>query len=351
VNVLVTGHNGYIGTILAPMLAARGHVVTGCDTDLFARCAFGPDKVVFPNLGIDVRDLRASDLQGFDAIIHLAGLSNDPLGDLNPDLTIAINGEASYALAASARAAGVPRFIFSSSCSNYGAGSDLLLDESSELNPVTPYGRSKIVAEQLISQLVDDDFTPVFLRNATVYGVSPRIRFDLVVNNLTGWAYAEGKVLLKSDGSAWRPLVHVEDVSRAFIAVLEAPAEGVRNERFNVGRTEENYRIRDVAAIVAEIVEGSQIRFTPSADADVRNYRVDCSKYAARFPDAIPRWNVRAGVQQLLAAYVESDVCAADFEGARYQRIAHLRMLMARGLVGADLRKTRVTETTEAMPV
>jgi nucleoside-diphosphate-sugar epimerase len=351
VNVLVTGHNGYIGTILAPMLAASGHVVTGCDTNLFARCAFGPDRVVFPNLAIDVRDLRAADLHGFDAIIHLAGLSNDPLGDLNPDLTIAINGEASYALAAAAREAGVQRFIFSSSCSNYGAGSDLLLSENSELNPVTPYGRSKVIAEELISQLADDDFTPVFLRNATVYGVSPRIRFDLVVNNLTGWAHAEGKVLLKSDGSAWRPLVHVEDVSRAFIAVLDAPAEAVRNERFNVGRTEENYRIRDVAAIVAQVVEGSQIHFTPSADADARNYRVDCSKFAARFPDAIPRWDVRAGVRQLLAAYLANGVSAADFEGPRYQRIAHLRMLMARGLVGADLRTTRVTETTEAMPV
>lgn len=350
-NVLVTGHNGYIGTILAPMLAARGHVVTGCDTDLFARCAFGPERVVFPNLRIDVRDLRANDLRGFDAIIHLAGLSNDPLGDLNPDLTIAINGEASYALAAAAREAGVPRFIFSSSCSNYGAGSDLLLDESSELNPVTPYGRSKVMAEELISRLAGDDFTPVFLRNATVYGVSPRIRFDLVVNNLTCWAYAEGKVLLKSDGSAWRPLVHVEDVSRAFIAVLEARAGAVHNECFNVGRTEENYRIRDVAAIVADVVAGSQIRFTASADADARNYRVDCTKFATRFPDAVPRWDVRAGVRQLLDAYVASGVSAADFEGPRYQRIAHLRMLMARGLVGADLRTTNVTETTEAMPV
>jgi nucleoside-diphosphate-sugar epimerase len=352
VKVLLTGHNGYIGTILAPMLVDRGHDVTGCDTDLFARCAFGSDRVVLPNLGIDVRDLRVSELARFDAIIHLAGLSNDPLGDLNPELTIAINGEASYTLAAAAREAGVGRFIFSSSCSNYGAGSDDLLDESSPLNPVTPYGRSKVIAEQLISALASGTFTPVFLRNATVYGVSPRMRFDLVVNNLTGWAYAEGKVLLKSDGSAWRPLIHVEDVARAFVAVLEAPTEFVHDERFNVGRTEENYRIRDVAAIVARIVPNAEITFTASADVDVRNYRVDCSKFARRFPDAVPRWNVAAGVQELFDAYVARGVTAEDFEGPRYQRIAHLRMLMERGIVGPDLRLARTTQTTtEALPV
>lgn len=350
--VLLTGHNGYIGTVLGPMLVERGHEVTGCDTGLFARCAFGAERAQLPDLGIDVRDLRAADLAGFDAVLHLAGLSNDPLGDLDPQLTIAINGEASYALAAAAREAGVRRFVFSSSCSNYGAGSDDLLDESSTLNPVTPYGRSKVIAEQLVSALANDAFTPVFLRNATVYGVSPRIRFDLVVNNLTGWAYAEGKVLLKSDGSAWRPLVHVEDVARAFVAVLEAPKEQVHNERFNVGRTEENYRIRDVAAIVARIVPDARISFTPGADADVRNYRVDCTKFVTRFPEAAPRRTVEDGVRELYEAYVAHGVTAADFEGPRYQRIAHLRMLIERGIVGSDLRVVPTpSATSEALPV
>ena len=340
-NVLLTGHNGYIGSVLGPMLAARGHNVVGCDTDLFRRCTFGRDPVVFPNLGIDVRDLVASDLEPFDAVLHLAGLSNDPLGDLDPRLTIEINAEASFRLAHLAHQAGGPRFVFSSSCSNYGAGADELLTETSALNPVTPYGRSKVLAEEWISLLADDDFTPVFLRNATVYGLSPRLRFDLVVNNLTGWAYADGKVFLKSDGTAWRPLVHVEDVSRAFIAVLEAPREAVFNERFNVGASEENYRIRDVAAIVSEEIPGARICFSETADADARNYRVDCTKFCERFPDARPRHTVRDGVRELVTAYEEQGVRTEDFEGSRYQRIAHIRMLRTRGLLSADLRPFR----------
>jgi nucleoside-diphosphate-sugar epimerase len=347
--VLVTGHSGYIGSVLMPMLAARGHHVVGCDTELFKRCTYGHDPVVFPNVGMDVRDLVPANLSSFDAVIHLAGLSNDPLGNLDPELTIEINGRTSFALAAMARQAGVPRFIFSSSCSNYGAGSNDLLDETSELNPVTPYGRSKVLAEDLIAPLADDAFSPVFLRNATVYGVSPRLRFDLVVNNLSAWAFAEGKILLKSDGRAWRPLVHVEDVCRAFVAVLEAPRELVHNECFNVGRTEENYRIRDVANIVAEEIPRASVQFSDGADADVRNYRVNCSKFAERFPNVRFQWDVRAGVRELIAAFEKNGLSAQAFEGPRFQRIAHLRMLMEVGLVAADLRPLQPRTHSEAM--
>ncbi len=336
--VLVTGHAGYIGSVLVPMLGAAGHQVVGCDTELFERCGFGEPPAPCPNLGLDVRDVRPDDLVGFDAVIHLAGLSNDPLGDLDPALTLAINGEGSFRLAAAAREAGVARFVFSSSCSNYGAGGEELLDETSALNPVTPYGASKVVAERMIRKLAGAEFSPVFLRNATVYGLSPRLRFDLVVNNLTGHAYADGRVFLKSDGSAWRPLIHVTDVCRAFVAAVEAPREAVHNEAFNVGRSEENYRIRGVATIVAEEVPGAQVTFAHGADADVRNYRVDCSKFAARFPNVELRWTVRDGVREVLAAFQRYGVTSADFEGVRYQRIAHLRMLLERELVTPELR-------------
>ena len=339
--VLVTGHRGYIGSILTPMLAARGHHVVGCDTDLFRRCTFGEDYVVFPNLGLDVRDLIADDLRGFDAVIHLAGLSNDPLGDLDPALTLSINAEASFRLALLAKMAGVRRFIFSSSCSNYGAGAYELLTEEAPLNPVTPYGRSKVIAEEQIGYLLDDAFTAVFLRNATVYGLSPRLRFDLVVNNLTGWACSDGKVLLKSDGSAWRPLLHVDDCARAFVAVLEAPRELVHGACFNVGRTEENYRIRDVATIVAEEVPGSVVEFQAGADADARNYRVDCTKFVSTFPEFAPRWTVRDGVRQLREAFARHGAASDLFEGSRYQRLAHLRKLMTAKLVDSDLRPFR----------
>jgi nucleoside-diphosphate-sugar epimerase len=349
--VLVTGHAGYIGSVLAPMLAARGHVVIGCDTNLFSRCTFGRDPIEFPNIGCDSRDIVIDDLRKFDGIVHLAGLSNDPLGDLDPDLTIAINAEASLRIAQLAKRAGVERFVFSSSCSSYGAAGDAFLDESAELNPVTPYGRSKVLAEEWISPLASDTFTPVFLRNATVYGPSPRLRFDLVVNNLTAWAFAEGSVFLKSDGRAWRPLIHVEDVARAFIAALEAPADHVRNERFNVGATEENYRVRQVAEIVAEELPSAEIRFSPTADADARNYRVDCTKFAQRFPEFKPRKTVRDGVRELIEAYQRYGLSSEDFEGSRYQRIGHLRMLQARGLVDAEMRPRRPKSSVSSVLV
>ena len=338
--ILLTGHNGYIGTVMAPMLEASGHEVVGLDSNLFQGSTFGspngsPD---IPELRKDIRDIEAADVEGFDAIVHLAGLSNDPLGDLNPRLTNEINFEASVRLASLAKARGIKRFVFSSSCSNYGAGGDNWLDEDSELNPVTPYGRSKVRVEQSVSKLADDDFSPTFLRNATAYGVSRRLRFDLVLNNLVAWAYTTGKVRLKSDGTPWRPIIHIEDMSRAFLAVLNAPRELVHNQVFNVGRPQENYRMRELAEIVAEIVPGSRVEYAEDAGPDKRTYRVDCTKIARTLPEFKPKWDARQGAQQLHEAYQKVGLRLDDFEGTRYRRIKHLKKLMADGRIDENLR-------------
>jgi nucleoside-diphosphate-sugar epimerase len=337
--VLVTGHHGYIGTVLTPMLLAAGHEVVGLDSDLFSASTFGewqPES--FPSIKKDVRDVEVTDLQGIDAIMHLAGLSNDPLGDLNPDLTLEINHRASVHLAKLAKQAGVERFIFSSSCSNYGAGGDDFLNEQSAFNPVTPYGQSKVYVEQDVSKLADDNFSPTFLRNATAYGVSPFLRFDLVLNNLVAWALTTQRVYLKSDGTPWRPIVHIEDISRAFLAALHAPRELIHNEAFNVGRTEDNYRIRELAEIVAEVVPGCRVEYAPDAGPDKRNYRVDCSKIRQVLPEFEPRWNARLGAQELYEAYQKVGIEVDDFEGPRYKRIAHLKQLLSSGRIDENLR-------------
>jgi nucleoside-diphosphate-sugar epimerase len=271
-------------------------------------------------------------------LIHLAGLSNDPLSDLNPDLTFEINHRASVRLAKLAKQVGISRFIFSSSCSNYGAAGDDFLDENSPLNPITPYGTSKVLVEKDVSLLASDRFSPVFLRNATVYGVSPRLRFDLVLNNLVAWAFTTGKVYLKSDGTPWRPIIHIQDVSHAFLAVLEAPQERVHNQTFNIGRTEENYRIRELAEIVVQIVPGSILEYAPGAGPDKRCYRVDTSKVARELPEFIPKWDARQGVKELYAAYQKVGLKLDDFEGSRYKRIAHIKMLMEQGSLDSSLR-------------
>jgi nucleoside-diphosphate-sugar epimerase len=286
----------------------------------------------------DIRDVGPDLLEGVDAVVHLAGISNDPLGDLNPDCTYDINHRGTVTLAKAARAAGVGRFLFSSSCSLYGAAGDDALDESAEFNPVTPYGHSKVLAERDLHDLADDTFSPTFLRNATAYGMSPRLRGDLVVNNLVAYAYATGEVFLKSDGTPLRPLVHIEDISLAFLAILDAPRELVHDRAFNVGRSEENYRIREVAEIVAEVVPDSRITFAASAGPDIRNYKVNCDKLAKTLPDYSPRWTVRSGAEQLRAAFEAVGLTADDITSARLQRIEHIKRGLGGGSLTADLR-------------
>jgi nucleoside-diphosphate-sugar epimerase len=336
--VLVTGHNGYIGTVMVPILQKAGHEVIGMDSNLFTACTFGEETDVIPAIKKDIRDVETADLEGFDAIIHLAGLSNDPLGNLNPDLTYEINHLASVRLAMLAKQVGVDRFIFSSSCSNYGAAGDNFLDETSPLNPITPYGISKMLVERDVTLLASDRFSPVFLRNATVYGVSPRLRFDVVLNNLVAWAFTTGKVYLKSDGTPWRPIIHVEDVSHAFLAALQAPKERVHNQAFNIGRTEENYRIRELAEIVVNSVPGSVLEYAPDAGPDKRCYRVDTSKVMREIPDFKPHWDAHQGVKELYAAYQKVGITLDEFEGPRYKRIDHLKMLMAQNKLDSNLR-------------
>ena len=336
--VLVTGHDGYIGTVLTSILRNAGHEVTGLDAGLFSACVFGPQPELPPSRRLDVRDVEAEHLAGFDAVVHLANLSNDPLGNLDPGLTERVNAEASVRLGALAREAGVGRFVFASSCSLYGAAGQDAVDETAAFNPVTPYGQAKVDAEAGLRPLASETFSPVFLRNATVYGVSPRLRFDLVVNNLTAWAVATGAIRMKSDGTPWRPLVHVEDVSRAVLAALEAPREAVHNEAFNVGREGENYQIRDVAAIVGEEVPGCEVTLADGASPDTRSYRVSFAKIAEHLPVWTPRWTVRDGVREVRDALAGLDLAPEVFEGPRYSRIAHLQRLLDAGALGPDLR-------------
>ena len=336
--VLVTGHDGYIGTVLVPMLRGAGHEVVGLDCGLYEGCALGEEPAAVPALRRDVRDVEARELAGFDAVVHLAAISNDPLGDLNPDVTYDVNHVGAVRLASEAKRAGVRRFLFSSSCSNYGAAGEELIDEGAPFNPVTAYGHSKVLAERDIAALADERFTPVFLRSGTAYGVSARLRGDLAVNNLVGYAVATGDVLLKSDGTPWRPLVHVEDIARAFTAALEAPREAVHGEAFNVGSTAENYRIRSVAELVAELVPGTRVAFGEGAGPDKRTYRVSCEKLAATLPAARPRWTVPAGVAQLRDAFLAHGLTRDDLEGPRFQRIRRVRELQEEGRLDAALR-------------
>jgi len=340
--VLVSGDRGYIGAVLVPLLRAAGHEVDGLDVGLYEGCDLGPALAGADTWRPrDMRDVSAGDLSGYDAVLCLAALSNDPLGDLNPAATHSVNLDGTMRLAAAAKQAGVPRFLFSSSCSLYGAAGSAAVAEDGDMFPVTPYGESKVAAERELSRLADDNFSPTYLRNATAYGASPRLRLDIVVNNLTAVAITTGQVRLESDGTPWRPLVHIEDISRAFLAMLEAPRELVHDQAFNVGRQEDNVQIRAIAEMVREAVPASELTFAEGAGPDLRNYQVDFAKLTDTFPELKLRWSVREGIDELVGAYREHGLSYQDFTSSRYVRLRRIKELRSAGIVDDMLRRQR----------
>jgi nucleoside-diphosphate-sugar epimerase len=336
--VLLTGHDGYLGAVAVPRFLAAGHQVVGLDCGYYRDCRLFGAPPPIPVIDKDLRDLSVDDVRGFDAVVHFGALSNDPVAELDPALTRAINGAASLRLAELAKEAGVRRFLFSSSCSVYGTEGAEARTETSALDPQTEYARSKIASERAIAPLADDRFSPTFLRNATAYGLSPKLRFDLVVNNFVGWAVTTGQIKVMSDGTPWRPLIHADDIATTFLAVLAADRSLVHNEVFNVGRNDANYRVRDIAETVARVIPGCEVVFAGGASPDTRSYRVDFSKLAARLPNLSLRWTVEGGVRQLHEALQRRGLTLDEFQGPRFTRIKELQRLRSAGLVDDELR-------------
>jgi nucleoside-diphosphate-sugar epimerase len=347
--IVVTGHHGYIGSALVPVLVESGHDVVGIDTFYYEGCDLRPDRVEVRSIALDVRDVSPRHFEGVDAVVHLAALSNDPLGALTPELTQEINCEGTLRTARCAREAGVERFIFSSSCSMYGAASDGAVDEDAPQKPLTAYAESKVRAEEGLRELTADGFSPVLMRNATAYGVSARLRLDLVVNNLAAWAFTTGKVRILSDGTPWRPLVHVEDIARATLRFLEAPSDLVAGEAFNVGADRENYQVRALAELVERAVAGCEIEYAGAGEPDERSYRVDFGKLSRAFPDFELEWSVERGIAELVAAFRAIELDLDTFLGDRYIRLGRLQRLLEEGAVDDRLRRRPTGAGTHAI--
>jgi nucleoside-diphosphate-sugar epimerase len=329
--VLVTGVEGYIGVLLAPMLLDRGHEVIGLDTGYYRDGWLYSDNRhfrQFPRLiNKDLRLIGLAEVEGCDAVIHLAELSNDPLGQNKPEVTHKINHIGSVRLAELAKKAGAERFVYTSSCSVYGAGTGDFLDEQASTNPQTAYAHCKVNVERDVGRMADDNFSPIFLRNATAYGPSPRMRFDIVVNNLTGWARTTGRIAMTSDGTPWRPLVHVLDICNAIVSALEAPRDAIHNEIFNVGRNEDNYRIREIAEVVADVFPDCELSLGDST-GDNRSYRVNFDKITSELPGFAAQWDIAAGAKQLRKTYERIDMAESDFGFRAFTRLKQLEYLI-----------------------